>query len=69
VERFYEGEFDDTKTDAGCRSIPLDSFGILRCFGCMTPDNMGHANVDVTKNVYNRTWWEASDGYRKAKNA
>jgi integrase len=30
VERFYEGEFDDTKTDAGRRSIPLDSFGILR---------------------------------------
>ena len=28
VERFYEGEFDDTKTDAGRRSIPLDSFGI-----------------------------------------
>ncbi len=30
IERFYEGEFDDTKTDAGRRSIPLDSFGILR---------------------------------------
>jgi integrase len=30
AERFYEGEFDDTKTDAGRRSIPLDSFGILR---------------------------------------
>jgi integrase len=30
VERFCEGEFDDTKTDAGRRSIPLDSFGILR---------------------------------------
>jgi integrase len=30
VERFYEGEFDDTKTDAGRRSILLDSFGILR---------------------------------------
>jgi integrase len=30
VERFYEGEFDDTKTDAGRRSIPLDSFEILR---------------------------------------
>jgi len=30
VERFYEGEFDDTKTDAGQRSIPLDSHGILR---------------------------------------
>jgi len=30
VERFYEGEFDDTKTDAGRRSIPLDSHGILR---------------------------------------
>jgi integrase len=30
VERFYEGEFDDTKTDAGRRSIPLDSHGIWR---------------------------------------
>src|SRR5258708_27666978 len=30
VERFYEGEFDDTKTDAVHRSIPLDSFGIVR---------------------------------------
>src|SRR5258708_2467662 len=30
VERFYQGEFDDTKTDAGRRSIPLDSHGILR---------------------------------------
>src|SRR3989454_10947008 len=30
VERFYEGEFDDTKTDAGRRSIPLDS----GCSGC-----------------------------------
>jgi integrase len=30
VERFYEGEFDDTKTDAGRRSVPLDSHGILR---------------------------------------
>ena len=126
VERFYEGEFDDTKTDAGRRSIPLDSFGILRGvldagwqrskyrnpgdlvftnarggpvnrqnllrrqlkptlkklglpasvdfrrFRTMhsslmsslgvrpevTRDNMGHATVDVTQNVYNRTWWE-----------
>jgi integrase len=123
VERFYEGEFDDAKTDAGRRSIPLDSFGILRGvldsawqrskhrnpadlvftnarggpvnrrnllrrqlkptvkklgtvdfrnFRTMhsslmssigvrpevTRDNMGHANVDVTQNVYNRTWWE-----------
>jgi len=32
VERFYEGEFDDTKTDAGRRSVPLDSHGILRGF-------------------------------------
>lgn len=125
VERFYEGEFDDTKTDAGRRSIPLDSHGILkavleatwrrskyrkpddlvftnakggpvnrrnllrrhlkptvkklglpatvdfRSFRTMhsslmssvgvrpevTRDNMGHATVDVTQNVYNRTWW------------
>jgi integrase len=126
VERFYEGEFDDTKTDAGQRSIPLDSHGILRSvldatwqrskhrepddlvftnanggpinrrnllrrhlkptvmklglpptvdfrsFRTMhsslmssagarpevTRDNMGHATVDVTQNIYNRTWWE-----------
>jgi integrase len=126
VERFYEGEFDDTKTDAGRRSIPLDSHGILRgvldaawkrskhrkpsdlvftnakggpvnrrnllrrhlkptvkklglpptvdfrSFRTMhsslmssigvrpevTRDNMGHATIDVTQNVYNRTWWE-----------
>jgi len=126
VERFYEGEFDDTKTDAGRRSIPLDSFGILRSvlesawqrskhrnpgdlvftnarggpinrrnllrrqlkptinmlglpatvdfrsFRTMhsslmssvgvrpevTRDNMGHATIDVTQNVYNKTWWE-----------
>jgi hypothetical protein len=24
----------------------------------VTRDNMGHANIDVTQNVYNRTWWE-----------
>ena len=122
VERFYEGEFDDNKTDAGRRSVPLDSFGILRgvldaawqrskdrnprnlvftnarggpvnrrnllrrqlkptikklglpasvdfrSFRTMhsslmsnigvrpevTRDNMGHATVDVTQNVYNR---------------
>jgi integrase len=126
VERFYEGEFDDTKTDAGRRSIPFDSHGILhgvldaawerlkyrqpndlvftnkkggpvnrrnllrrhlkpaveklglpatvdfRSFRTMhsslmssvgvrpevTRDNMGYSTVDVTQNVYNRTWWE-----------
>lgn len=126
VERFYAGEFDDAKTEAGRRSIPLDSFGILqsvldrararskhhgpedlvftnarggpldrhnlsrrhlkpvirklglpdtvdfRSFRTMhsslmsstgvrpevTRDNMGHATIDVTQNVYNKTWWE-----------
>jgi hypothetical protein len=24
----------------------------------VTRDNMGHATVDVTQNIYNRTWWE-----------
>lgn len=24
----------------------------------VTRDNMGHATVDVTQNVYNCTWWE-----------
>jgi integrase len=126
VERLYAGEFDDAKTEAGQRSIPLDSFGILRgvldrawarskkhepedliftnarggpldrhnlsrrhlkpaikklglsptvdfrSFRTMhsslmsstgvrpevTRDNMGHATIDVTQNVYNKTWWE-----------
>jgi hypothetical protein len=35
TERFHEGEFNDTKTDAGRQSIALDSFGTLRgVFGC-----------------------------------
>ena len=21
-------------------------------------DNMGHANIDVTQNVYGKNWWE-----------
>lgn len=29
VKRFYEGEFDDAKTDAGRRSIPFNSHGNL----------------------------------------
>jgi integrase len=126
VERLYDGEFDDAKTEAGQRSIPMDSFGILqgvvdrararskpqgpedlvftnirggpldrrnllrrqlkpvikklglaptvdfRSFRTMhsslmssvgvrpevTRDNMGHATIDVTQNVYNKTWWE-----------
>jgi hypothetical protein len=24
----------------------------------VTRDNMGQATIDVTQNVYNRTWWE-----------
>jgi len=24
----------------------------------VTRENMGHSTVDVTQNVYNRTWWE-----------
>jgi len=126
TERYYAGEFDDTKTEAGRRSIPLDSFGILqgvfdaarqrtvkqgpqdlvfvnahggpidrknllqrqlkpvvrelnlpetvdfRSFRTMhaslmssigarpevTRDNMGHSTIDVTQNVYSKTWWE-----------
>ncbi|MHB8302525.1 MAG: tyrosine-type recombinase/integrase [Acidobacteriaceae bacterium] len=126
IERYYEGEFDDTKTEAGHRSIPLDSFGILRgildrawalskhrgpqdliftnarggpidrrnllrrhlkptikklglpptvdfrSFRTMhaslmssvgvrpevTRDNMGRSTIDVTQNVYGKTWWE-----------
>jgi hypothetical protein len=30
VELLYKGEFDDAKTDAGRRSIPLDLHGILQ---------------------------------------
>jgi integrase len=24
----------------------------------VTRDNMGHANIDMTQNVYGRSWWE-----------
>ena len=24
----------------------------------MVRDNMGHANIDVTQNVYGKSWWE-----------
>ena len=24
----------------------------------VTRDNMGHATIDVTQNVYGRSWWE-----------
>ena len=24
----------------------------------VTRDNMGHSTVDVTRNVYGKTWWE-----------
>jgi len=31
-------------------------------FRCARPeivrDNMGHANIDVTQNVYGKSWWE-----------
>ena len=124
-ERLYEGEFDDVKTDAGEREVPLDMRGLLksvlirrwnaskhrqvddlvfstrkggplgrrnllrhvkaaavqlglskavdfRSFRTMhsslmlregarpevVRDNMGHANIDVTQNVYGKSWWE-----------
>ena len=25
-------------------------------------DNMGHANIDVTQNVYGKSWWEERVG-------
>jgi hypothetical protein len=31
VERVYDGTFDDVKTDAGNREVPLDQRGV--CFG------------------------------------
>jgi integrase len=126
VERVYDGEFDDVKTDAGHREVPFDQRGVIgevlkrcrvrskflgpedlvfanragkpidrhnllnrqikvaavklglpkaidfRSFRTMhcslmlrtgarpevTRDNMGHANIDVTQNVYGRSWWE-----------
>jgi len=126
VERVYDGEFDDVKTDAGHREVPFDQRGMIaavlercrvrtrflgpedlvfanragkpidrhnllnrrikvtavklglpkeidfRSFRTMhcslmlrtgarpevTRDNMGHANIDVTQNVYGRSWWE-----------
>jgi len=24
----------------------------------VTHDNMGHATIDVTQNIYNKTWWK-----------
>jgi len=124
-ERFYEGEFDDVKTDAGEREVPFDKRGLMknaligrwnaskhrkpddlvfstrkggplgrrnllrhikaaaaelglsktvdfRSFRTMhsslmlregarpevVRDNMGHANIDVTQNVYGKSWWE-----------
>jgi len=126
VERVYDGEFDDVKTDAGHREVPFDTLGVIqrtvercrkiakflkpedlvfanragnpidrhnllnrqikptalalglpkeidfRSFQTMhsslmlrtgarpevTRDNMGHATIDVTQNVYGRSWWE-----------
>lgn len=126
VERLYDGEFDDVKTEAGHREVPFDHRGMIsaalerirssspylgpedivfanragnpidrhnllnrqikpvalklglpkevdfRSFRTMhcslmlrtgarpevTRDNMGHANIDVTQNVYGRSWWE-----------
>lgn len=126
VERLYDGEFDDVKTEAGHREVPFDHRGVIastlerirskttylgpedlvfanragkpidrhnllnrqikpaafklglpkevdfRSFRTMhcslmlrtgarpevTRDNMGHANIDVTQNVYGRSWWE-----------
>ena len=126
VERVYDGEFDEVKTEAGHREVPFDQRGLIaatidrcranssyleaddlvfpnragkpidrhnllnrqikptalklglpkevdfRSFRTMhcslmlrtgarpevTRDNMGHANIDVTQNVYGRSWWE-----------
>jgi integrase len=126
IERVYDGEFDEVKTDAGHRQVPFDQRGVIaevlkrcrarakflgsedlvfanragkpidrhnllnrqikvtavklglpkgidfRSFRTMhcslmlrtgarpevTRDNMGHANIDVTQNVYGRSWWE-----------
>jgi integrase len=126
VERVYDGEFDEVKTEAGHREVPFDKRGVIaatiercratssylaaddlvfanragkpidrhnllnrqikptalklglpkevdfRSFRTMhcslmlrtgarpevTRDNMGHANIDVTQNVYGRSWWE-----------
>jgi hypothetical protein len=49
-----------------CASVDFRSFrtmhsSVMSSVGVrpeVTRDNMGHANVDVTQNVYNRTWWE-----------
>ncbi len=126
VERVYDGEFDDVKTDAGEREVPFDDYGLIksalhrmwtaskfrtpddlifanrkgrpldrhnllhrhikaaarklglpaainfRSFRTMhssimlrvgarpevVRDNMGHAEIDVTQNVYGKSWWE-----------
>ena len=126
IERVYDGEFDDVKTEAGEREVPFDGFGAIagalrrtwdrskyhgpedlvfankagkpldthnllqrhikpaalklglprtidfRSFRTMhaslmrrtgarpevTRDNMGHAGIDVTLNVYSQSWWD-----------
>jgi hypothetical protein len=43
------------------RSFRTMHSGLMSSIGVrpeVTRDNMGHATVDVTQNVYNRTWWE-----------
>jgi integrase len=126
VERLYDNDFDDVKTEAGEREVPLDELGIMRSaldrimkasaykqpmdlvftnrkggplnrrnllrrqlkptavrlglspqvdfrsFRTMhgslmlrigaraevVRDNMGHSDVDVTQNIYGKSWWE-----------
>jgi hypothetical protein len=43
------------------RSFPTMHSGLMSSIGVqheVTPDNMGHATVDVTQKVYIREWWE-----------
>jgi hypothetical protein len=61
VERFYEREFDDTKTDAGHRSIPLDSHGILRAVLDATWQRSQDRSIGNRMNSSSRTQTEAPE--------
>jgi integrase len=52
VERFYEGEFDDTKTDAGHRR--LRSIRTESCEACWTRRGSGQ-NIEIRATWFSRT--------------
>jgi integrase len=71
-KRCYFGQFLILASDTMIKKLGLPPSVDFRSFRTMhsslmssigvrpevTRDNMGHATVDVTQNIYNRTWWE-----------